>query len=1096
MIDLVRNILVSLTMAHCFEDVRIAGIFDEREKSQWEALRWLPHVWDESGQFRYLAFDKKQAHELCDLMADMLRSRDKEAGDGYQRKQRQPLPHYIFLLGSREYTEKEEVMRYLTSNDPALGATALFLFDDLYSLPHSCQFIVDVDDGPCGYVRSEVNNKFIFTMDDAVTREQFDSYARRMSAIDLEGFAAQADIPQGVGFLEGFRVSAVEQLDAFGRWKNSQPYKSLAAPVGVMGGDRVFSLDIHEQAHGPHGLVAGTTGSGKSEMLQTWILSMALHYHPHDVVFVIIDYKGGGMANLLVDLPHVVGKITNIGSNISRSLISLQSEMKRRQRIFDKYQEYQVNHIDKYQKLYREGKVDEPLPHLIIVADEFAELKSNEPEFMAGLISASRIGRSLGVHLVLATQKPSGVVDEQIQSNSKFRLCLKVASAGDSREMIRRPDAARITQPGRSYVLVGEDEVFELFQSYWSGGPYMGMSAPAQDSGNQVRIVSLTGGRSKQLKKEKTTVKSDMDELTAVRRYLCQVAREHGIQKLNGPWLPELPEEVALNRLGVPGGFDGVEWRGNPEWLKVPIGIYDAPALQAQGIQCMDLAAEGHYGIYGAPGTGKTTLLKTIVWALGWYYTPADVNIYIMDFGGWSMNVFAGMPHVGGVALDCEEEKFRKLSQMLADEMNNRKRQFLKYGVSSLTAYRQALHAKKGEAAVYDPENLPAVILAIDNIVPIFEQYPDMENLLVTIASQGATYGVYMIYTSNNTTGVRYKVVQNIRGAVAFELTDKGDYPAIVGRLDGMKLPKIMGRAFYKGNPPVEFQAAMYIEGEDEQVRSGVLKQKCAEMDGAWQGPRPAVIPVMPEELSFGELFKHYQNRTAIPLGLACDTIRPAVAELEDCYCMVISGTIKSGKSRYLSGLAAGIHEKRPEDKIYIFDGQGRALKGLSAIAAGYGAVNEEGPVTGMLETIVEMLNVRKRAQNGARSMEGDSFSEQEFIADYEQICIFIDDLKEFVDSVNDNNKNSMERICRLAQGLGVLVFAAGRISDLERYNEIESLTRAIIANQKGVGLGGTASLHTFMRNDLNYREKEQEAGEGNGFLFDDGHCSKIKLPQ
>ncbi len=1111
-IDLVRNMLVSLTSAHCFEEVRIVGIFDQGEQEQWEALRWLPHVWDESRQFRFLAFDRKQAHVLCDLMADTLRGREREAGDGYQRQQKRPLPHYIFLLGSREYTEKEEIMQYLTANEPALGATTLFLFDDLYSLPHSCQFIVDVDNGPCGYVRNEVNNKFFFTMDTSVTAEQFDSFARQMSAIELEGFTTQADIPQGLGFLQGFGVSRVEQLDALSRWKNSQPYKTLAAPLGVMGGEKIFSLDIHEKAHGPHGLVAGTTGSGKSELLQSWILSMALHYHPHDVVFVIIDYKGGGMANLLVELPHVVGKITNIGSNIGRSLISLQSEMKRRQRIFDQYQEYQVNHIDKYQKLYRDGKVNEPLPHLIIVADEFAELKTNEPEFMAGLISAARIGRSLGVHLVLATQKPTGVVDEQIQSNSKFRLCLKVQNAGDSREMIRRPDAARITQPGRCYVLVGEEEVFELFQSYWSGAPYTGEAQVAQDSGNQVRIVGLTGERSKPLQKERTTVKADMDELTAIRRYLRKVAEENGIRKLDGPWLPELPEMASLADLPdfgkgeLMGGFDGSGWNRTLPWLRIPVGIYDAPALQAQGIQYLDLATEGHYGIYGAPATGKTTLLKTILWALGCHYSPADVNIYILDCGGWSMNVLAGMPHVGGVALDCEEEKFQKLGQMLTEEMNSRKRRFLQAGVSSLSAYRQAYAVRHGleegqavgdgSRLAMDGENMPAIVIAIDNIVPVFDQYPDMENLLVTIAREGATYGVYLIFTANNTTGVRYKVVQNIRGAVAFELTDKGDYPTIVGRLDGRSLPRVTGRAFYKGNPPIEFQAAMYLEGSDEQSRSEELKRRCADMDAVWQGPRPAAIPVMPEELSFEELFKNYHERSQVPMGITYDAIRPAIGRMTDRYCMLVSGTIGSGKSRYLCGLADSIHEKRPEDKVYVFDGQKGSLKSMASQVTAYGMASDEAQVTQMLEEIVEMLNVRKRAQNQARSMAGDTFSEQEFIAGYEQICIFIDDLKEFVDAVDNNNKNSMERICRLAQGLGVLVFVAGRVSDIERYNEIESLTRAIVANQNGVGLGGSASIHTFLRNDLNYKEKEQEAGEGNGYFFDDGHCCKIKLPR
>ena len=1083
-IRLVKNMLVSLTYAHCFEDLRIVGIFDKEEREQWEAIRWFPHLWDENRQFRFLAFDPERAHRLCDLLTDLLKGRQKEQTGSYGKKVR-PLPHYLFILGSRAYTEKEEIMQLLTSNDPALGATALFLFDDLYSLPHSCQFIVDVDNGPCGYVRDEVNNKFFFTMDEPVSDEDFDIYARRMSAIELEGFAAQAEIPQGISFLEGYGVTRVEELNALGRWQRSRPYSSLAAPIGAMGGGKTFSLDIHEKAHGPHGLVAGTTGSGKSETLQSYILSMCVNYHPHDVVFVIIDYKGGGMANLLEGLPHVVGKITNIGAGIGRSLISLQSEMKRRQRIFDQYKEYQVNHIDKYQKLYREGKVTEPLPHLVIVADEFAELKTNEPAFMAGLISASRIGRSLGVHLILATQKPTGVVDEQIQSNSKFRLCLKVQNAGDSREMIRRPDAARITQAGRCYALVGEDEVFELFQSYWSGAAYAPQAAAEAEGANTVRLVDISGERSRAVKKERTVVRSDIDELTAVREYLCRVAQENGIEKLPGPWLAELPERLSLDELPVSFGFDGGGWQESPPWLQIPIGLYDAPARQAQGVQCLDLAAEGHYGIYGAPSTGKTSLLMSIVWALGRFYSPQDVHIYILDCGGWGMNVFAGMPHVGGVALDCEEEKIQKLGQMLTEEMGNRKKQFLKSGVSSLTAYRRA-----------NGGGMAAIVLAIDNIVPVFEQYPDMENVLTTIAREGATYGIYLIYTANTTTGVRYKVLQNIRGAVAFELTDKGDYPAIVGRLDGMSLPKITGRAFFKGNPPVLFQAALCAGAADEQERTKELKRQMERMDAVWKGPRPEGIPVMPEELSFAELFAHYHERTKIPVGLACDTIRPAAADMSERYNMLISGTMNSGKSRYLAGLASSLHQKRPEDKVYVLDSRRGSLGSLKGLSYRYASVADGAAVTQLLEEIVDQLNVRKRAQNQARALAGDRFSEQDFIRDQEQICIFIDDLKEFVDEVDNDNKHSMERICRLAQGLGVLVFAAGRVSDLERYNEIESLTRAIVGGQLAVGLGASAAVHTFLRNDLSYKEKEQEPGEGTGLFFDGGRCVRIKLPQ
>lgn len=1079
MINLVRNMIISITTAHCFEDVRIVGIFDEAERKIWESLKWLPHVWDENKQFRYLAFDQESAHQLCDSFNDVFKQRVQYADSS--REVQIPTPYYIFVIGSRQYTEKEEIMNYLTSNNPGLGVTSLFLFDDLYSLPHSCQFIVDVDNGPCGYVRNEVNNKFFFTFDNPISMEKFDGYARQMSAIELEGFAVQADIPNGVSFLEGFGVEKVEQLNALSRWNASEPYKSLAAPIGIMAGEKTFSLDIHEKAHGPHGLVAGTTGSGKSETLQSWILSMCVCYHPHDVNFVIIDYKGGGMANLLIDLPHVVGKITNIGSNIQRSLISLQSEMKRRQRVFD---QYDVNHIDKYQKKYREGKADEPMPHLIIVADEFAELKKEEPDFMKGLISASRIGRSLGVHLVLATQKPTGVVDDQIQSNSNFRLCLKVQDGNDSREMIKRPDAARITQAGRAYVRVGEDVVFALFQSYWSGASYSEDSSEEKEVGNLLRLVDYNGVRSKMVEDNKKRNKSDKDELTAVREYLNQVAEQNGIRKLDGPWLDDLPELLSVDELEVQGGYDGGNWTGELPWLKVPVGMYDEPVRQQQGVQYVDFSEEGHLGIYGAPSTGKTTLLKTLVWSIGKYYKPSDVGIYIIDCGGWSMNVFADMPHVGGIALDCEEEKIAKLTQILSFEISERKRKFLSYGVGSLNAYRQATNGE-----------MPAIILAIDNIIPLFDMSQDLENLLIKIAQEGSAYGIYLVYTANNTTGVRYKVVQNIKGAVAFELTDKGDYPTIVGRLDGMSLSKVQGRCFFKGNPPIEFQSALPVPGETEVERAAYIKEKCAEMDRAWTGERPAPIPVMPTELSYDDMFKHYTDRAGIPLGISYDAIRPVVMDMSGKYILLVSGSMNTGKSALLTNIYKQINLRRPEDQYYIFDSAKGGMRACASSATCYASSSEQDKVCSMLAEIVDSLNIRKRAQNQARNEVGDDFSEKDFIADYNQICIFIDDLKDFVDEVDNDSKASMERICRLAEGLGVLVFVAGRVADIERYNEIESLTRAIVANQRAVAIGGNAAMHSYLTNELSYKEKDQPIGDGNGYVYIDGQCAKMKMP-
>ena len=295
------------------------------------------------------------------------------------------------------------------------------------------------------------------------------------------------------------------------------------------------------------------TGSGKSEFIITYILSLALNYSPEEVAFILIDYKGGGLAGafdnkgLNLKLPHLSGVITNLDkSELNRTLVSINSELRRRQEMFnaarDKLGESTID-IYKYQRFYREGKLDKPIPHLFIISDEFAELKSQQPDFMNDLISTARIGRSLGVHLILATQKPSGVVNDQIWSNSKFRVCLKVQDRSDSNEMLKKPDAAEIQNAGRFYLQVGYDELFVLGQSGYTGASYKPSDFDKTGENESIIVVDNLVRTVTEVSEDKKIVQANNfgDQLSNVLKYICSMAEKMQL-KADNLWLERIPE--------------------------------------------------------------------------------------------------------------------------------------------------------------------------------------------------------------------------------------------------------------------------------------------------------------------------------------------------------------------------------------------------------------------------------------------------------------------------------------------------------------------------------------------------------------------------
>lgn len=811
--EIMKNMMVDLCARHFQSDVKLFFVAEKKNKQKVYWLRMLPHVYNDAIGIRNIVCDDEGKNILFEYLYKELSI----------RKQNKKFDNNIVVFLYDEYGFQNHPVSKFVDDAKDLGVTFVFFGDTYADIGQGCDFVVDIKDAQNGLLvdTADKNKSHSFTYK-TVTDDQAKSIVKLLAPVYTEEISLEGTLVKNISLFKLLNILTVDDINLDANWHSSQVFKSMAAPIGVSKSG-IVSLDLHDKAHGPHGLVAGTTGSGKSEILQTYILSMALLFHPYEVGFVIIDFKGGGMVNQFKNLPHLVGAITNIdGKEIDRSLKSIKAELKKRQRLFA---DADVNHIDKYIKKFKAGEVTEPLPHLILIVDEFAELKADQPEFMKELISAARIGRSLGVHLILATQKPSGQVDDQIWSNSRFKLCLKVQDQADSNEVLKSPLAAEIKEPGRAYLQVGNNEIFELFQSAYSGAPEKADNSNVKE----FTIYSLTdSGRKVPVyqQKKKKSGDGNRTQLEAIVDYVHDYAEANHVAKLPDICLPPLAEVINYDSLAV------------ADELSVPVGIYDDPDNQLQTVYGINIFAENTL-IIGSSMSGKTNLLQLILRGIAKNFTPDEVNVYIIDFASMVLKNFESLNHVGGVVVSNEDEKLKNLFKLILEQIATRKEKLLAAGVSNYLSYKEAGNT-----------DLPQIVLMIDNLTALNELYLQDDDTLLTICREGIAVGVSVIVANPQTQGIGYRYMSNFGSKLALFCNDSGEYSSVFDYCR-MQLPSVPGRCIIeKDKQHYECQTYLAFEGEKEFERVEEMRQFISVANSKFPTSKANIIPVVPNILN------------------------------------------------------------------------------------------------------------------------------------------------------------------------------------------------------------------------------------------------------
>jgi S-DNA-T family DNA segregation ATPase FtsK/SpoIIIE len=905
--DFTRALLAQMVTFHAPDDLRIGVCVPDHERARWEWVKWLPHTQhpgktDAVGPVRLVAPSVPALEAMLD---DVLvnRSRFDPAGAPGGG------PHVMVIIDGGSTAGSDHLM----TEGGVAGVTIVDLSVPPPRLLDDSSVVLEIAadgavtgttmDGP-----TEVGRADVLSLPEA------EVLARELAPLRLSA-ASQADAPaisQDTGLADLLEQDDPYGIDLNELWASRPNRDRLRVPIGVGADGRPVELDLKESAQdgmGPHGLLVGATGSGKSELLRTLVLALAMTHSPEILNLLLVDFKGGATFASLDRLPHTAAMITNLEDElplVDRMLGAIQGELTRRQELLRKAGNY-ASQRD-YERARSAGVPLAPLPSLLFIVDEFSELLSARPDFIDMFVQIGRVGRSLGIHLLLASQKLEEGRLRGLESHLSYRIGLRTFSSMESRAVLGVPDAYELPRsPGHGYLRTGTEGLIRLKAAYVSGAVRQNGDLPGAGSrgGNPVRDFStfyvaplLTTSEEDAAPVEETTVGDTLIEVL-VRQMEGKGAPAHEV------WLPPLDKASTLGQMlppaiTVPERGLTVDAEDRYGSLHALGGIIDKPYDQRRDPMWLDLSgAAGNVMIVGASQSGKSNLLRTLVVSLALTHTPREAQFYGLDFGGGPLSALADLPHVGGVATRRDVDKVRRTIAELHGLMRAREELFATENVEGAAAYRRA--RSQGRFA---DDAFGDVFLVVDGWATLRTEFEDLETTVHELANRGLGFGIHVLAATNRWMDVRPQIRDVFGTRIELRLGEAAD--SVINRREAVNVPE---GAPGRGLTPDGFHFLAALPRIDREQRAEDLAEAVAELVRSvaeqWTAAPAPRVRLLPAELPFEAL--PAARGGLVPVGIAEADLQPVALDFDAEPHALLFGDVESGKSSFLRSLARSI---------------------------------------------------------------------------------------------------------------------------------------------------------------------------------------------